>query len=131
MVRKNFNGVWTAVEVVSPFVQSSNDAQEFAVVDLVVALCGIEGLRDVRAGVHIAIGICLAEESSGCELGCIAFNGEGLGFVCIKRTGAVTKWFRMVSKACCSLSVHFHGWSFFVKSCRGRDKAEKLAMNLR
>ena len=47
VVGKNFNRMWASVKVMSPLVQGSNNTQKFAVVDLVVALCSIKGLRDV------------------------------------------------------------------------------------
>ena len=65
-----------AMEVVAPGFQGANDGEEFAVIDVVVALGGGEGLREVGARVPVAVGVGLEENSTGRIFRCISGDGE-------------------------------------------------------
>ena len=70
-----------AVEVVAPRFQGANDGEEFAIIDIVVAFGGGEGLREVGAGVPIATGVGLEEDGARRMFGGVRGNGEGGGEV--------------------------------------------------
>ena len=67
------------MEVVAPGFQGANDSEEFAVIDVIVAFSGGEGLREIGARVPVAVGVGLEENGTGCIFGCISGNGEGGG----------------------------------------------------
>ena len=52
------------VEVMSPRLQSADDCEEFAVVDIIVSLHGNERLGEVQAWVPVAVRIGLKENST-------------------------------------------------------------------
>ena len=76
MVREDLYREGRAMEVVVPRFQGVNNSEEFAVVDVVVALSGGERLREVGARVSVAVRVSLEEDSTGCILECISGNGE-------------------------------------------------------
>ena len=45
MIREDFNGVRGAFQEMSPILQSTDDGQEFMIVDIVVLLCWGKGFR--------------------------------------------------------------------------------------
>ena len=65
-----------AMEVVAPRFQGADDGEEFAVVDVVVALSGGEGLQEVGARVPVTVGVGLEENSTGHVFRRISGNGE-------------------------------------------------------
>ena len=71
MVGEDVDGVRGAFEIVAPGFEGADDTKKFAIVDLVVAFGGVEGLGEVCAGMPVAIGVALAKDSTGGEFGCI------------------------------------------------------------
>ena len=65
-----------AMEIVAPGFQGANDGEEFTVIDVVVVFSGGKGLREVGAGVPVAIGVGLEEDSAGCMFRCISGDSE-------------------------------------------------------
>ena len=67
------------VKIVAPGLQGTKYCKEFAVVDVVVALGGGEGLREVGTRVPVSIRISLEKNGAGCVFGSVGGNGEGGG----------------------------------------------------
>ena len=55
VVSEDLDGKWGSVEVVPPGFQSSDDSEEFPVIDVVVMFYRREQLGEVGAGVPIAV----------------------------------------------------------------------------
>ena len=54
MVGENRDRMQDTLQVLSPFSQSENDYQEFAVIDVVILFCSREGPGEISAGMEIA-----------------------------------------------------------------------------
>ena len=64
VVGEDLYGERRAMEIVAPRFQGANDGEEFVVIDIIVSFGGGEGLRQVGAGVPIAVGVGLEEDSA-------------------------------------------------------------------
>ena len=64
VVGEDLHGERGAVEIVTPRFQGANNSEQFPVVNIVVAFGGGEGLRKVRTGVPIAVGVSLKEDGT-------------------------------------------------------------------
>ena len=61
MISENNHGMGIPFEKVSPRFESADDSKEFTVVNLVIPLCRVQGLREITAGVVRPIAISLKE----------------------------------------------------------------------
>ena len=59
MVGDDGNRVGRSLNVLTPFGESKNDCKEFSVIDVIVPFGGEEGVREICAGMKVAIGIAL------------------------------------------------------------------------
>ena len=59
MVGDDGNRVGCSLNVLTPFGESKNDCKEFSVIDVIVLFGGEEGMREICAGIKVAIGIAL------------------------------------------------------------------------
>ena len=64
VVGKDLHRERGAMEVMAPGLQGANDSEEFVIIDIVVTLSRGEGLREVGAGVPIAIGVGLEKDGA-------------------------------------------------------------------
>ena len=64
VICEDLDGEWGSVEVMSPGFQSADDGKELPVVDVIVLFCSDERLGEIRAGMPIAIGVGLKEDSA-------------------------------------------------------------------
>ena len=76
MVGEDLHRKGRAMEVVAPRFQCANDSEEFAVVDVVIALGRGEGLREIGARVPVSVGVGLEEDSTRCMFRHISGYGE-------------------------------------------------------
>ena len=65
MVHKDLDGKGGAMEIVPPGLQGADDGEEFSVVDVIIAFCWDEQLREIQAGMPIAVGVSLEEDGAG------------------------------------------------------------------
>ena len=79
MVSEDLNRGGGALKVMPPSFQSVDDGEEFPIKDIIISFNGVEGLREVRTGMPIPVGISLEENGSGSECGSVCGNGEGAG----------------------------------------------------
>ena len=77
MVGDDSDRMRSSLDVLFPFVQCEDDGKEFPIVDVVVPFSRNKRLREVGAGMGIAIEIILEEDSSSSEEGSIGHDGEG------------------------------------------------------
>ena len=59
MIGKDLDGEWGAVEVVAPRFESTNNSEEFAIIDIIVSFCGRERLGEIGARMPVSINIGL------------------------------------------------------------------------
>ena len=59
MISKDLDGKWGTVEVMAPRFESTNNSEEFAIVDIIVSFCGRERLGEIRARMPVSISIGL------------------------------------------------------------------------
>ena len=81
VVREDLNGEGGAVEVMPPGLQGTNDSEELSVINVVVSFGGGEGLREVRTGMPVAVGVGLKEDGTRRVFGSVRGDGEGGGEV--------------------------------------------------
>ena len=72
----------------SPGLQGTDDCKEFSVIDVIVTFCWDERLREIRAGVPIAIGVGLEEDGARGIFRSISGNSERFGEVREVKDGA-------------------------------------------
>jgi len=77
MVSEDLNWEGGAMKVVSKGFESTDNGEEFSVVDVIVSFCLRERLGEIGAGVPIAIRVGLEEDPSGCVFRGVSGNGEG------------------------------------------------------
>ena len=70
-----------AMKIVAPRFRSTNDGKEFAVINIVGPFGRREGLREVGAGVPVAVGVSLKEDSARCVFRGVRGDSEGGGEV--------------------------------------------------
>jgi len=81
VVSEDLNWEGGTMKIMSKGLESVDYGEEFAVIDVVVSFCLRERLGKVRAGVPIAIGVGLEENSSRCRFRGVGGDGEGCGEV--------------------------------------------------
>ena len=64
MISENLDGKGGAMEVMSPGFESTDNHQEFSVVDIIILLCWGKGLRNVQTGMPFAIQVGLEEDGT-------------------------------------------------------------------
>ena len=79
VVGEDLYGKGGAMEVVAPGLQGANDGEEFSVIDIIVPFGRGEGLRQVGAGVPIAVGVGLEEDGARRMFRGVRGNSEGGG----------------------------------------------------
>ena len=62
VICEDLDGKGGSVEIVSPGFQSMDDREELLVIDVVVPFCRDEQLREIEAGVPVAIQVGLEED---------------------------------------------------------------------
>src|SRR5882762_2074045 len=77
MIRENFKSVGTSFEIVSPFLQSFDDGQEFTIIDVIVAFSLNKRLRHEGDWMPKSIGTGLRQNSATSVLGRVAFKTKG------------------------------------------------------
>src|SRR5882762_4720539 len=77
VIRENFESMGTPFEIVSPFFQSLDDGQEFAIIDVVVALSLNKRLRHEGDRMPKSVGAGLRQNSTASVLGRITFKTKG------------------------------------------------------
>ena len=70
-----------AVEIVAPGFQGANNGEKFPVVNVIISFSGGEGLREVRAGMPITVGVGLKEDGTRRMFGGVHGDGKGGGEV--------------------------------------------------
>ena len=65
-----------SLDVLFPFVQCEDDSKEFSIVDVIVPFSRNKRLREVGAGMGIAIEVILEEDSSSSEEGSVGHDRE-------------------------------------------------------
>lgn len=64
MICDDDDSVWGALKILIPFIKSKNDSKKFSVIDDIVSFCWSKCLREICAGMEIAINIWLHEYCS-------------------------------------------------------------------
>ena len=77
MVGDDSDRMRSSLDVLFPFIQCEDDGKEFPIIDVVVPFSMNKRLREVDAGMGIAIKIILEEDSSSSEEGSIGHDREG------------------------------------------------------
>ena len=81
MVSKDLHRKQGPMEVVSPGLQSTNNGEEFPVIDVIVLFCRREQLGKIGAGMPVTVGVCLEEDGGGGIFGGVCCNSKGSGEV--------------------------------------------------
>ena len=76
VVGEDLYGEWGTMKIVAPRFQGADDGKEFAVIDIVIPFSGGEGLREVGAGMPVAIGVSLEENGARCVLRGVCGDGK-------------------------------------------------------
>ena len=76
MVGDDSDRMGSSLDVLFPFVQCEDDGKEFPVVDVIVPFSRDKRLREVGAGMGIAIEVILEEDSSSSEEGSVGHDRE-------------------------------------------------------
>ena len=77
MVGDDSDRMRSSLDVLFPFVQCEDDGKEFPVVDVIIPFSRNKCLREVGAGMGIAIEIILEEDSSSSEERGVGHDREG------------------------------------------------------
>ena len=77
VVGEDLYGEGGTVEIVVPGLQGANNSEKFSVINIVITFGGGEGLREVRAGVPVAVGVSLKEDGTRRMFGGVCGDGEG------------------------------------------------------
>ena len=64
MVGENLDWERRAVEIMSPGFESTDNSEEFSVIDVIIPFCWGKGLGEVQAGMPFAVGVGLEEDSA-------------------------------------------------------------------
>ena len=81
MIREDLYGEGGSVEIVSPGFQGADDREELSVIDVIVSFCWNKRLREIGAGMPIAVGVSLEEDGARGVLGGVGGDGKGFGEV--------------------------------------------------